>query len=72
MVPGPNSFSPVDGNSLRAETPLKQDDEGRLGPAQIRDKRPHIPRSRGQGDLPDYTLAERLPGGQKGRDATPQ
>jgi len=47
MVPGPNSSSPVDGNSLRAETPLKQDDEGRLGPAQIRDKRPHIPHSQG-------------------------
>ena len=47
MVPGPNSSSPVDGNSLRAETPLKHDDGGRLGPAQIRDKRPHIPHSQG-------------------------
>ena len=38
-----------------------------MGPAQIRDKRLHIPYSRGQGGLPEYTCAARLLGGQKGR-----
>ena len=41
-----------------------------LSPAQIRDKRPHIPPSRSQGDLPNYTCAERLLGGQKGGGVT--
>ena len=39
----------------------------RLGPAQIRDKRPHIPNSQSQGDLPDYTCTERFLGSQKRR-----
>ena len=41
--------------------------EEKLSPVQIRDKRPHILHSRSQGDLPDYTHAEGLLGGQKGR-----
>ena len=32
------------------------------------EKRPHVSHSPGQGDLPDYTRAERLLGGQKGCD----
>ena len=39
-----------------------------LSPAQIRGKRPHIPQSPSQGDLPDYTGTEKLLGGQKGRE----
>ena len=35
------------------------------------DKRPHIPHCQSQGDLPDYTCTERLPGGQKRGGATP-
>ena len=35
------------------------------------DKRPHIPTSQSQGDLPDYTCAERLLGGGKGRGHHP-
>ena len=35
--------------------------------AQVGDKRPHVPHSRSPGDLPDYTRAERLLGGQTGR-----
>ena len=31
-------------------------------------KTPHIPYSQSQGDLPDYTRAKRLLGGQKGSD----
>ena len=60
MGPRLNIFSPVDRNSITAGR------WRRLGPAQIRDKRPHMPHSRNQGDLPDYTCAERLLGGQKG------
>lgn len=41
-----------------------------LGPAQVRDKRPHLPHSGSQGDLPDYTSAERLLGGQKWSDVS--
>ena len=55
------SFSPVDRYSKIAGV------REELCPAQIRDKRPHIPHSRSQGDLPDYTCAERLLEGQKGR-----
>ena len=40
-----------------------------IGVAEPRpDKRPHISHSRGQGDFPTYTCAERLLGGQKGSD----
>ena len=45
--------------------------EEKLRPAQVRGKRPHIPHSRRQGDLPDYTCAERLLKGQKGRGCHP-
>ena len=41
------------------------------GPAQMRDKRPHIPHSGSQGDPPDYTGAEKLLGGQKGSGRHP-
>ena len=34
-----------------------------LSPAQIRNKRPHVPHSPNQGHLPDYTRAEWLLGG---------
>ena len=45
-----------------------KDNSQRRGAAQIRD-RPHIPHSRGQGGLPDYTGAESLLECQKGGDA---
>ena len=45
--------------------------EEKISPAQIRDKRPHIPHSRSQGDLPNYTCTEKLLGGQKGRGRHP-
>lgn len=37
-----------------------------LGPAQVRDKRPHLPHSGSQGDLPDYTCTEGLLEDQEG------
>ena len=40
--------------------------EEKLSPAQIRHKRPPIPHSWSQGDLPDYTYTVKFPGGQKG------
>lgn len=57
-----NSFSPMDRSSKVAGA------REELSPAQIRYKRPHIPQSPSQGDLPDYTCTERLLGGQKGRE----
>ena len=65
MGPRLNSFSPVDRNSITAGS------WRRLDPAQIKDKRPHIPHSRSQGDLSDYTCRERLLGGQKGEGVPP-
>ena len=63
MGPSLNSwcFSPVDRYSKIAGV------REEMSPDQIRDKRPHIPHSRSQGDLPDYTCTERLLEGQKGR-----
>ena len=61
----PNSFSPVDRNSITAES------WRRLDPVQIKDKRPHIPHSRSQGDLPDYTCTERLIESQKWEGVPP-
>ena len=43
----------------------------RLGPAQIRDKRSHIPHSLSQGDLANHTCTERLLEGQKWRGCHP-
>ena len=59
------SLSPVDRYSKIAGA------REELSPAQIRDKRPHFPHSQSQGDLPDYTCAERLLSGQKGRGRHP-
>ena len=66
MGPGLSSWSssPVDRNSVTAGA------REELSPAQIRDKRPHIPQSQSRGDLPNYTCAERLLGGQKRVGAT--
>ena len=60
MVHRLNSFSPIDRNFIKVGW------WGRLGPSQIRDKRPHIPHSWSQEDLPDYIGTERLFGGHKG------
>ena len=74
MGPRLNSFSAVDRYS---KTPGVRE---KLGLAQIRDKRPHIPHSSfflnyssflKSENLPNYTCAERLLGSQKGRVATP-
>ena len=59
------SFSPVDRYSKIAGA------REELSPAQMKDKRPHIPHSGDQGDLPDYTCAQRLLEGQKGRGRHP-
>ena len=37
-----------------------------LGPAQMRDKRPHITYSQSRGDIPNYTCAEMFLDGHKG------
>ena len=62
MGPTPNSWSCQI---------LQDEEEEKLSPAQIRDKRPHILHFRRQGDLPHYTCAERLLEGQKGRRRHP-
>lgn len=41
-----------------------------LSPVQIRDKRPHVPHSQSQGELPNYMCTEKLLGGQKKGDGT--
>lgn len=43
-------------------------ERGELGPAQVRDKRPHISHSGSQGDLPEYTCTEGLLEDQEGRE----
>ena len=61
-------FFPVDRNS---KTSIAGQSREELSPAQIRDKRPHIPHSQSQGDLPNYTCTERFLASQKGGGATP-
>ena len=48
---------------------LQDEEEGGAKPCP--DKRPHISHSQSQGDLPNYTCAETLFGGQKGRGRHP-
>ena len=71
MGPKLNSLSPVDRNSTMEDYGGGWDDGWRLGSAQIRDKRPHIPHSRSQGDLPDYTQRRKAPWRSKREGAPP-
>ena len=45
--------------------------EEKLSSAQIKDKQTTFSQSQGQGDLPTYTCAEMILGGQKGRGHNP-
>ena len=65
MDPRLNSVCSVDRNSKIAGQ------WRRLGSAQIRGKRPRIPPSLNEGDVPTYTRTDELLGGQNRRSATP-